>query len=69
MDRRAWHVTVLRTAESWTGLKRLSRQTDGKFSYLGLPRWLGGSESACQGRRLKRHQFDPWVGNIPWKQA
>ena len=53
MDREAWQVTVLRTAKSWMGLKRLSRQTDGKFSYLGLPRWLSGNESTCQCRRLK----------------
>ena len=25
-----------------------------------------GKESACQGRRCKRHGFDPWVGKIPW---
>ena len=33
---------------------------------LGLPRWLSGKESPCQGRR---HRFDPWIGKIPcrWK--
>ena len=25
-------------------------------------------EPACQCRRLKRHQFDPWVGKISWKR-
>ena len=30
----------------------------------GLPRWCKGKESACQGRRHKRHGFDPWVGKI-----
>ena len=30
-----------------------------------LPRWHGGKESACQGRRHKRHRFDPWVWKIP----
>ena len=28
----------------------------------GTPRWLSGKESACQCRRLRRHRFDPWVG-------
>ena len=27
-----------------------------------------GKESACQGRRLKRHGFDPKVGKIPWRR-
>ena len=28
-----------------------------------------GKESACQGRRPKRHGFHPWVGKIPWRRA
>ena len=28
----------------------------------GLPWWLSGQESACQRRR---HEFNPWSGNIP----
>ena len=31
----------------------------------GLPWWLSGKESACQGRRCG---FDPWVGKIPWRR-
>ena len=34
----------------------------------GLSRWLSGKESTCQGRRLKRCSFDPWVGKIPWRR-
>ena len=30
-----------------------------------LPRWLSGKESACQCRR---HGFDPWVWEIPWRR-
>ena len=26
-----------------------------------------GKEPTCQYIRHKRHRFDPWVGNIPWK--
>ena len=32
---------------------------------MGLPKWLSSKESACQCRR---HRFDPWVGNIPWRR-
>ena len=31
----------------------------------GLPRWLNGKESACQGRRCKRCKLNPWIGKIP----
>ena len=30
-----------------------------------LPRWHSGKESACQCRRPKRCEFNPWVGKIP----
>ena len=38
------------------------------YSYLGLPRWLSGKESACQCRRRRRYRFDPWVGKIVWRR-
>ena len=31
----------------------------------GLPWWLSGKESACEYRR---HGFDLWVRNIPWRK-
>ena len=31
-----------------------------------LPKWHSGKESTCQGRRHKRHSFDPWLRKIPW---
>ena len=31
----------------------------------GLPTWCSGKESPCQGRRQKRHGFNPWAGKIP----
>ena len=34
----------------------------------GLPRWLSGKKSACQGKSPRRHGFDPWVGKIPWRR-
>ena len=30
-----------------------------------LPGGVRGKESTCQGRRQKRHGFDPWVRKIP----
>ena len=35
------------------------------YFILGLSWWFSGKESACQCRR---HEFDPWVGKIPWKK-
>ena len=37
-------------------------------SSLCFTRWLSGKESACQCRRRKRCEFDPWVGKIPWRR-
>ena len=36
------------------------------FSHFsdGLPRWLSGKESACQCRRHRTQEFNPWVGKI-----
>ena len=34
-------------------------------SFLG---GASGKESACRCRRLQRHRFHPWVGNIPWRR-
>ena len=34
----------------------------------GLPWWFSNKESACQCRRCRRHRFDPWVRNIPWRR-
>ena len=33
-----------------------------------IPKWYSGKESACQYRRCKRLEFDPWVGSIPWSR-
>ena len=27
-----------------------------------------GKELICQCKRHKRHEFDPWVGKIPWSR-
>ena len=41
-------------------------------TYLPLvetsPDGTSGKEPTCQCRRLKRLQFNPWVGKIPWRR-
>ena len=39
------------------------------YCYLGFPDRASGKESACQFRRHKRCEVDPWVGNIPWRMS
>ena len=50
-----------------TGKKRKTRKyrLTGKNPLGGS----GGKELTCQCRRHKRHRFDPWVGEIPWRRA
>ena len=36
--------------------------------YPGLPGGASGKEPTCQCRRHKRHKFDPWIGEIPWRR-
>ena len=33
-----------------------------------VPTWYSGKEYACQGRRHKRHRFNPWVRKIHWRR-
>ena len=35
------------------------------YTYMGLPWWLSGKESAWLCRRCR---FDPWVKKIPWRR-
>ena len=34
------------------------------WHYLSFPGGTSGKESACQCRRCKRHDFNPWIGKI-----
>ena len=34
----------------------------------GLTRWLSDKESACQCRRCRRREFDPWVRKMLWRR-
>ena len=33
----------------------------------GFPGGASRKEVACQCRRRKRREFDPWIGKIPWR--
>ena len=35
---------------------------------LGHPKWDSAKESTCHCQRHKRHEFNPWVGKIPWSR-
>ena len=37
--------------------------------YLGFLDGTSSKELACQHRRLKRCEFNPWVGKISWRRA
>ena len=37
--------------------------------YHAFPGGAGGKGPASQGRKSKRHKFDPWVGKMPWRKA
>ena len=68
-DGRAWWAAIYGVTQSWTRLKRLNNNNNNVY----LDRWgfLGGSvvkESTCQCRRSRRHDFNPWVGKIPWRR-
>ena len=74
-----WRRERLPTPVFWPGefqelyavTKSLTQLRDFHFHHtnvLGLPWWLSGKESACQGRRRRTEGFNPWVGKIPWRR-
>ena len=46
----------------------LSSPLIGDTVIMSFPGGSSDKESTCQCRRLRRHWFDPWVGNIPWRR-
>ena len=46
----------------------LEKQWAIHFRILGLPWWLSGKEFVCNGRRHRRHGFDPGDGKIHWRK-
>ena len=74
----AWflHLSQTRHCNKWPAFL-VSRFQSSKWSHSTLwsfrkviqtPGGAGGKESTCQCRRCKRHEFDPWVGKIPWSR-
>ena len=39
------------------------------MSFMDFPGGASGKEPACQCRRCKRGEFNPWVGKIPCRRA
>ena len=54
--------TRVNGVSSHLSLRMEAGEDRSRKSYVGLPWWLSGKESACQSRR---HMFDPWAGKIP----
>ena len=50
----------------WHNITGPSTEGAGAGGTPRLPSWLNGKESACN--RLRRHEFYPWVGKIPWNR-
>ena len=40
-----------------------------EYFCVGFPAGASGKELTCQCRRHRRHRFDPWETNIPWRRA
>ena len=43
------------------------RLNNNNSAYRHFPGGANDKEPACQGRKLKRCRFDPWVRTIPWR--
>ena len=52
------------SSHSWLTREQSAFYHSGLCAY-GLPRYLRGKESACQGGRPG---FNPWVGKVPWRR-
>ena len=68
MNREAWRGVVMTELLNWTELTPSLPAVfylNPSFAFpLGLPRWLRGRvHLPC-----RRHYFDLWIGEIPWKR-
>ena len=72
----ATHSSTLAWKIPWTeepgGLQStgsLESDTTERLHSLTHSGGTSGKEPACQCRRRKRRQFNPWVRKIPWRRA
>ena len=52
----------------WTSVFSLSQANTGSW-HSGFPCGESGEGPIGQGRRHKRHAFNPWVRKVPWRRA
>ena len=45
------------------------KYTRNSYNSMGFPGGTSSKEPACQCRRHKGCEFDPWVGKIPWRRV
>ena len=51
-------------------IKKKSFMKKGWHHVVGhFPGGASSKEPTCQCRRCKRHEFDPWIGKIPWRRV
>ena len=50
-------------------MNKKSRNVSFLVGFGGFPGDATGKEPACQCRRCKRCEFNPWVRKIPWRRA
>ena len=64
--------TALWTEQHWTALSLSCLYYTTNFGQpdgdIGLPRWLSGKKVSLKCWRLRKHEFDSWVGKIPWRR-
>ena len=56
-------------SEPWTVMSAWPIVRSTRNEVLALSRWLDGKESACQCRKRRKCEFNPWVGKIPLRRA
>ena len=68
-----WVAMPTSGRSSWSRIQILFSCIAGRFfTVWDIRVYIGGAsgkEHACQCRRHKRQEFDPWVGKIPWRRA
>ena len=56
-------------SKDYKNKKHKEKKWDHLRSMWGFSGGTSGKDPACQCRRHKRHEFDPWIRKIPWRWA